>query len=696
VKIDPARAAEPVPRSSLPIRASSWLGRITALILFLGLALGLVLPKIAGGVFLLLALMGIIWLEPGLARRRWDLDGHERLLIFAVIAFVAVWLLAWLAHGLGPIGGEDVGRILRLLLIIPACIFLARVDGLERSWWAGLATGAIVSGLYAIAFAVAGEPGTWAERVGGPTNPIYFGGVVLAFSVMLLPHLADSRALPVVRALMAIAVMLGFIASALSGSRGAWLALLPLLVIYLLTLGTRQAPLVRFGMPLTIVVVAVVISMLPGVPLGQRVIDAFSAFGAAGGEIVREDTLAVRWALWQLSLDQLRDAWFFGLGPEGFRAALEQAVDRGSVPAWFLEYHHPHNQYISALMIAGLPGLFTLLLLFGVPLRRFAMLWRTGLERTRLCGWAGLAALSLLAVMALSESIFQRNSGIIWFALLLAAGHAMVKVRYRGELEAHRTPRVHSLSVIMICRDEADRIAQALESVHGWADEIIVLDSGSSDRTPEICRRYTDRVEITDWPGFGRQKQRALERASGAWVLSLDADEVVSDDLKREIDLILSRLHPHYNGYRVPWLTMAFGRALHFGHWSRAPLRLAARDSVRFTDAQVHEKLVVTGGPRRTGLLEGPLLHHVFRGQEHARAKLAGYARIQAAERHAAGRRATRTGAWLRAGLNWVDNYLLRAAFLDGRAGWKMSLLQATYTHEKYAELARLSRSEAR
>lgn len=692
MNIDPARAAEPVPRSSLPIPASSWLGRITALVLFLGLALGLVLPKVAGGAFLLLALMGIIWLEPGLARRRWELDGHERLLIFAVIAFVGVWLLAWLGHGLGPVGGEDVGRILRLLLIVPACVFLARVDGLERSWWAGLATGAIIAGLYAIAFAVAGEPGSWAERVGGPTNPIYFGGVVLAFSVMLLPHLADAYAKPVVRILMGIAVVLGFVASALSGSRGAWLALLPLLVLYLLTLGTRQAPLVRFGMPLAIVVVATAIAMLPGVPLGQRVIDAFTAFDSAGAVIEREDTLAVRWALWQISLDELRDAWLFGVGPDGFRAALEQAVADGAVPGWFLEYHHPHNQYISALMIAGVPGLVTLLLLFGVPLGRFAMLWRTGLERTRLCGWAGLAAVAVLAVMALSESIFQRNSGIIWFALLLAAGHAMVKVRYRGELEAHRAPRVHSLSVIMICRDEADRIGRALESVHGWADEIVVLDSGSSDGTPEICRRYTDHVEITDWPGFGPQKQRALERATGAWVLSLDADEVLSEDLKREIDLILSRPHPHYSGYRVPWLTMAFGRALHFGHWSRAPLRLAARDAVRFTDAQVHEKLVTTHGPRSTGLLEGALLHHVFRDPEHARDKLAGYARIQAAERHAAGRRATRVGAWLRAGLNWVDNYLLRAAFLDGRAGWKMSMLQAAYTRDKYAELARLSR----
>ncbi|MEX2498541.1 MAG: glycosyltransferase [Wenzhouxiangellaceae bacterium] len=681
-----------MPRSHALIPATSRLGRITALILFLGLALGLVVPKAAGAAFLLLALIGIIWLEPGLARRRWELQAHERLLVFSVLAFVGVWLLAWLFHGLGPVGGEDVGRILRLLLIIPTYLFLARVDGLERGWWTGLAAGAAIAGGYAMAFAITGEQGGWADRVGGPTNPIYFGGIVLAISLMLLPRVADANTALPERLAMAVAVLLGLTASAMSGSRGAWLALPPLLVLYLVTLGTRQRPAWRFGVPLAVVLVAVGLSLLPGVPLGQRVADAFGAFGTSGPEIALEDTLAVRWALWQLSFEQLRDCWLFGLGPDGFRAALEQAVALGRLPEWFLEYHHPHNQFISALLTAGVPGLMTLALLFGIPLRRFAMLWQTGLERTRLVGWSGLAAISVLAVMALSESIFQRNSGIIWFALLTAAGYALVQVRHRRELESAPIGRVHTLSVIMICRDEADRIGNALSSVSDWADEIIVLDSGSTDGTVEICRRYTDRVEVTDWPGFGPQKQRALERATGDWVLSLDADEIASDELKREIDLILSRTNPHYAGYRLPWTTIVFGRELHFGHWARAPLRLVDRRAAQFTAARVHEKLVMSGTSRRTGRLEGPLLHHVFRDEAHARDKLTGYARLQAAERFAAGKRATRLGGVLRAAFNWLDNYLLRGAFLDGRGGWKMSALYARYTLEKYRELARLSK----
>ena len=90
------------------------------------------------------------------------------------------------------------------------------------------------------------------------------------------------------------------------------------------------------------------------------------------------------------------------------------------------------------------------------------------------------------------------------------------------------------LSVILITKNEEKKIKQCLDSVR-FADEIIVLDSGSQDRTVEICRQYTPHVFVTDWPGFGPQKQRALDKATGDWVLSIDADEVVSDKLREEI-----------------------------------------------------------------------------------------------------------------------------------------------------------------
>ncbi|MGB0513715.1 MAG: O-antigen ligase family protein, partial [Wenzhouxiangellaceae bacterium] len=585
--------AVPVPRGSAPVAADSWLAQSASLLLFLALALGLVVPKVAGAAYLLLGLISIIWLEPGLLRGRWNLDGHDRLMLFASVLFVVVWLLAWLGHGLHPIGADDIGRILRLLLIVPIYLLLRKIDGLERAWWSGLTFGALLAGGYAIGWSLFAEPGEWAERVGGPTNPIYFGGVVLAFSMMLLPRLTDSELRMSLRALVGLAMLLGLAASALSGSRGAWLAMPLLLLLYLVTLGSNQPPARRFGMPAAMLAVGMAMAFLPGIPLSDRIAEAWSSLTGGPGPAPENDSLAIRWQLWGMSTRLLADHWLLGGGPGLFRDALEQAVSAGTLHPRFLEFHHPHNQYLSVLLIAGLPGLLALALLLGVPAWRFVTLWRTGLERTRLIGWSGLAAIAVLAVMCLSESIFQRNSGVVWFGLLTAAAAALVQVRQRRETRRHdRARRQQRLSVIMICRDEADRIENALKPLAGWADEIIVLDSGSQDNTVEICRRYTDKVEVTDWPGFGRQKQRALDLARGDWVLSLDADEVVSEALKAEIDLILSHhcADRHtinqalFSGYRLPWLTRAFDRELHFGHWARAPLRLIRRGHARFTD----------------------------------------------------------------------------------------------------------------
>lgn len=679
------------------VAADSWLGRIAAAVLLLTLALGLVVPKLAGAGFLLLSLLGLIWLESALRSRQMRLAAHEKLLFLAVLLFVSVWLIAWWVHGLHPVGADDVGRILRLLLIIPLYLFLRRIDGLERSWWAGLTLGAMGAGVYALWFSLTGAPGEWQGRVGGPTNPIYFGGVVLAFGLMLLPRVADVTLAVPLRLLVALAVLLALLASALSGSRGAWLALPPLLILYVLTLGSRQHAHWRFGVPLLLLATALIISLMPMVPLGDRFADAIAAITAMLQGDPPSGTLGIRWALWQISMAGAIEHLGFGGGPGAFRHYLETAAASGRLDPALLEFEHPHNQYISALLIAGIPGLACLLLLLGLPLWRFFRLWQTGLERTRLLGWCGLTVIVVLAVMALSESIFQRNNGIVWFSLLTAASAALVQGRRRQELFNNPVQRAHSLSVIIICKNEADRIENALQSVSNWADEIIVLDSGSKDATVEICRRYTENVEVTDWPGYGVQKQRALDRAQCDWVLSLDADEVVSDELRREIDLVLARSQPHFDGYCLPWSIRAFGSIMQFGHWARAPMRLFRREAAAFTDARVHEKLVMKSEHSRIGRLEGPLYHDVYRSLEHAHEKLGAYAHLQAEQRAANGRRATHAGAWLRAAFNWLDNYLLRAAILDGRGGWTMSRLHASYTLKKYRHLAALSkRSKAK
>lgn len=674
--------------------AGTMLARLTAGILFAALALGAVIPKVAGGAYLALALIGIIWLSVRGAWHRPRPVRHEKLLILVILAFAGVYLLSWAWHGFDLSDTAGLRRLLRVALIIPIYLFLRRVDGLEPAWWNGLTAAAWICGGYALWTLLTGDGG---QRVEGPTNPIYFGGVTLIFGLMLLARVVDrSLGLPA-RLFAAAAVIMALMASALSGSRGAWLALFPLALLYVSTLGSREPPAVRFGVPAAAVAVTLAVGLMPFAPLGERMTEGVQeAISIVRGDD-SERSVGQRTQMWRLAADDIRSYPAAGTGPSGFRKALEEAVENGRLDRRYLAYRHPHNQYLSALLLAGMPGLAVLLLLLAVPAVRYTNQWQGVIRGNRLLGWCGLVTVFVLGTMMLTESLFERNAGIVWFGLLVAGVSGLITARRRQELSAATGPRRQRLSVIIITKNEADRIERCLAPISGWADEIIVLDSGSADETVAICRRYTERVEVTDWPGFGKQKQRALDRARGDWVLSLDADEEVSEELKREIDLILTRRHAHFSAYRLPWTTIAFGRRLLFGAWSRAPLRLFLRGSARFTDAEVHEKLVLSAG-RHAGRLEGPLYHRVFRDLDHAREKLGRYARLQAGVRRRRGRRVGPFGPAWRGAWNFVANFLLRGAFLDGRAGFTMSRLYARYTYDKYRRLRkhRTSATEGR
>ncbi len=679
-----------IDRSAPDLPSSPWLQRLVATSIFLALALGLVVPKLAGAAYLLLGLTGIAWLTLSSRWRPGDLLPIERLLFMALVAYIVMWLLGWLVNGLDPAGAEAVTRIARLLLIIPILLMVRQLDGLERAWWRGLIAGALIAGGYAWWSYLSGQVGPHGERVVGTTSPLYFGGLSLAFALMLLPRLRDSALPWFVRLLAVIAVLAAISASALSGSRGAWIVLPLLLMIYLFTLGRSQPPLWRFGVPAAFMTVAALFLLSPISPMNERAINGLNDLGALVHGQEAQGTIGRRLALWALAGEVIAEHPWLGAGPGVYPRRIEQAVENDLLPADFLDYEHPHSGYLSALLQTGSLGLAALLLLFGIALRRHGRVWQTGLKRTRYLGWAGLAGLSTLAIMALSESLFERNIGVVWFGLMVALPAGLVHARRRQDL-SQPSQRVHRLSVIVICKNQSAEIDRCLSSVEGLADELIVLDSGSTDDTVARCRRYTDQVYETDWPGFGPQKQRALDRATGDWVLSLDADEALSPELKREIALVLSHPRPDHAGYRLCWRTHAMGSELSFGHWARAPLRLFKRDKAHFTAVAVHEKVVLSSGAR-VGFLEAALDHYVYRDLDHARSKLTRYARLQAGERHARGRRVrSRITPRLRAAFNLLDNLILRTAFLDGRAGWTMSLLYAHYTFEKYERLRQLS-----
>ncbi len=256
-----------------------------------------------------------------------------------------------------------------------------------------------------------------------------------------------------------------------------------------------------------------------------------------------------------------------------------------------------------------------------------------------------------------------------------------------------QTPRRYRLSVCMICRNEADRIEPALQSVAGWADELVVFDSGSTDGTAALARRYTDRVFVTDWPGFGVQRQRCLDAARGDWVLVLDADERMTPALRSEIDALLAG-EPGNIAYQARWQLWLFGRPLRFaGRFSAPQTRLYPRASVRFPPRAVHETpLLSTTGMR---LLKGCIEHHSYRDYRQLAAKHLDYGCLLAEGKRAAGKRGSVGQAVLRAGWEFFSQYLLRGLFLEGQRGLLLASVLAQYAFHKYAALWVMRAGEA-
>lgn len=247
---------------------------------------------------------------------------------------------------------------------------------------------------------------------------------------------------------------------------------------------------------------------------------------------------------------------------------------------------------------------------------------------------------------------------------------------------------MHSLSVILITKNEAANIRACLESV-AWADEIVVVDSGSTDETVTICKELGATVQEHDWPGFGVQKNRALGYATKDWVLSLDADERVTPELRAEIETIL-RSASASDAYLVPRLSNYCGRFMRHSGWYPDLLpRLFRRGKARFSDDLVHERLIIEGD---TGELKGMLLHYAFDDLEEVLHKVNQYSTAGAAMMQRRGRQASLSGAVLRGLWSFVRTYVLRGGFLDGREGFMLAVSNAEGTYYRYLKLMLLNR----
>lgn len=239
------------------------------------------------------------------------------------------------------------------------------------------------------------------------------------------------------------------------------------------------------------------------------------------------------------------------------------------------------------------------------------------------------------------------------------------------------------VSAIIITKNAGSMIRRCVESV-AWADETIVVDSGSTDDTAEICRSMGVNFSITaDFPGFGPQKNRALDLATGDWVVSIDADEWITPELRDEMRAAMAK--PTAAAYAVPRRSSFCGRYMkHSGWWPDHVIRLFRRDAARFSDDRAHERLLVDGVTRK---LKQPLMHEAISTMDQMLGKMNLYSTASARMLHERGRKASLATAVFHGSWAFFRTYILRLGFLDGREGFILAVANAEGSYYRYVKL---------
>ena len=242
-----------------------------------------------------------------------------------------------------------------------------------------------------------------------------------------------------------------------------------------------------------------------------------------------------------------------------------------------------------------------------------------------------------------------------------------------------------TIAAVIITKNEQDSLRDCLESLR-WVDEIIIVDSGSTDNTEAIAREYTEHFYVNaQWPGFGKQKQLAQSYATSDWVLAVDADERIDDTLRENILAMLEN-PPQNTVYNLNELTWVFGRFLKHSGWYYRHVRLYPNKLTQYNDNLVHESVIIPQGCQ-IAELDGDILHYSYQNLNHYLVKSAGYARAWADQRQARGKKASLSQGIIHAIGCFLKMYVLKRGFLDGQQGFLIALLSAHSTFVKYADL---------
>ncbi|NOT52509.1 MAG: glycosyltransferase family 2 protein [Chitinophagaceae bacterium] len=245
-------------------------------------------------------------------------------------------------------------------------------------------------------------------------------------------------------------------------------------------------------------------------------------------------------------------------------------------------------------------------------------------------------------------------------------------------------------SIVIICKNEADIIANTLQNLEGITDDIVVYDNGSTDGTIEIVRQHAVHLHQGKWEGFGKTKNKANALAKYDWILSLDADESMDEELKRSL---LESDPPSVSiAYEMKFKNFLGNKFLRHGEWGRDDhIRFFNRTAVTWNDAPVHEELLLPVGSS-VKKLKGYVLHQTMKDMQDYGDKMTKYAMMNAEKYYQLGKKASWFKIRFAPGFAFIQNYILRLGFLDGHAGYVCARMTAYYTFLKYARLRELTK----